>query len=61
MGMTRFWTLVGFLAACATLSAQSFTGSISGLVTDPSGAVIAGANITVTDLQRNTSFRAASQ
>lgn len=29
---------------------QAFTGSISGIVTDPSGAVLSEAAITVTDL-----------
>jgi len=55
--------LVGLLAACfvtAGLFGQSFTGQISGLVTDPSGAVIAGAEITITDLERNTASKAVS-
>ncbi len=39
---------------------QAFTGSISGIVTDQTGAVVARAAVTVTDLDRNTSFHAAS-
>lgn len=38
------------LAAPALLSAQSITQSIQGLVTDASGAVVAGAKVTVTNL-----------
>ena len=34
--------------------AQEFRGSITGLVTDPSGAVIAGARVTVTNVATNT-------
>ncbi len=41
------------LIACA-LSAQEFRASLSGEVTDPSGASIAGAVITITNIDRNT-------
>jgi hypothetical protein len=40
--------------------AQTVAGQISGLVTDPSGAAIGGANIVVTDVDRNTNFRSNS-
>ena len=39
--------LVFVLLAVAGLSAQTFRGTILGTVTDPSGAVIAGAKVTV--------------
>ena len=41
-----------FLGAIAisTVSAQTITGSISGTVTDPSGAVISGAKVTASDV-----------
>lgn len=46
------------LLAAASLSAQTFRGTILGTVTDPSGAVIAGAKVTVknvgTGLERTT-------
>jgi Carboxypeptidase regulatory-like domain len=42
------------------LAAQNETGSISGHVTDASGAVVAGATITVTDLGTNVSRTAKS-
>jgi hypothetical protein len=46
------------LLAAVTLSAQTFRGTILGTVTDPSGAVVAGAKVTVknagTGLERTT-------
>lgn len=39
-----------FLSAAALLWGQSITQSIQGLVTDPSGAVIVGAKVTVTNV-----------
>ena len=59
--MLRFFSQM--LRICAVpllLFSQSFTGSISGLVTDSSGAVVPQAAITVTDLGRNTRFRTES-
>lgn len=41
-------------------SAQTSTASISGIVTDSSGAIVARAAITVTDMDRNTVFSAVS-
>ena len=53
----RFF-LVFILLAAASLSAQTFRGTILGTVNDPSGAVIAGAKVTVkntgTGLERST-------
>jgi outer membrane receptor protein involved in Fe transport len=50
--------LVFSLLAAATLSAQTFRGTILGTVTDPSGAVVAGAKVTAkntgTGLERST-------
>ena len=51
-------SLVLVLLAATGLSAQTFRGTILGTVTDPSGAVIAGAKVTVknvgTGLERKT-------
>jgi len=49
-----------FAIALSSAFGQTFTGSISGLVTDPLGAVLADAAITVTDLGRNTSVRSTT-
>src|ERR1700678_860188 len=43
------------LLAPVSLFSQGSQGSISGTVTDQSGAAIAGAKVTVTDVQRNVS------
>ncbi|HEX4076688.1 MAG TPA: carboxypeptidase regulatory-like domain-containing protein [Candidatus Acidoferrales bacterium] len=39
-----------FLVWCPLANGQAVTGSVSGTVTDPSGAVIAGANVVVKDV-----------
>src|SRR5512146_1252967 len=48
------------LLACLSLSvglwAQKDTGTIAGTVTDPSGAVVAGAKVTVTNVDRGATF-----
>lgn len=53
-----FITVVVVLLAAASLSAQTFRGTILGTVTDPTGAVVAGAKVTAknvgTGLERST-------
>ncbi|MGH9401862.1 MAG: carboxypeptidase regulatory-like domain-containing protein [Terriglobia bacterium] len=54
------WLLAGGLAAMICLAvflpapslAQVFTGTVTGVVTDPSGAVVPGAKVTATDLEK---------
>ncbi len=45
---------------CTAAWAQEFRATIGGLVTDPSGAAIAGAKVTATNLERNTTEQAVS-
>jgi hypothetical protein len=45
---------------CASLFGQAFTGSISGIVTDPTGALVSEVDIVVTDLDKNTRFTTLS-
>jgi hypothetical protein len=40
--------------AALTLFGQAFNGSISGIVTDPGGAVVPGTRVTITNIDRNT-------
>ena len=47
-------TIVFAAIACVTLFAQSYTGRILGTVTDQSGASVAGATVTITDVARGT-------
>ena len=44
----------------APISAQTTAGAIVGTVTDPSGAVIAGATITVTNMDTGISVKATT-
>jgi len=44
-----------FLVCCANVLAQSSTSSVSGVVVDPQGNVVAGATVTLVDDQKNFS------
>ena len=46
---------LGLLWTCMLLLSQSTQGRIAGTITDPSGAAIPAAKVTVTDMQRNVS------
>src|SRR5687767_12562330 len=46
-------TLLLLLACAAPVLAQSDRGAITGTVTDPSGAVVAGAKVTATNADTN--------
>lgn len=49
-----------FLILAAPLAAQQGRGSIQGLVTDSSGAIVAGANITISNVDTNAVFTTQS-
>jgi len=53
--ISRLAAIVCTLLACFPLLAQTYTARILGNVTDPSGAAVAGANVTITDLARGVS------
>ncbi len=48
---------LSFLAGTSFLYGQDVTGSIVGVVTDPSGAVVPGAKVTVTNTDKNAVIR----
>ena len=50
---TLLFVAIGFLMFDGVLHAQTFYGSVVGTVTDKSGAVVAGATVTITDLGTN--------
>ena len=52
--------LVAAMVTIVSIEAQEVTAAINGAVTDPSGAAIAGAQVTVTDVDRGTRFTAAT-
>jgi Carboxypeptidase regulatory-like domain/TonB dependent receptor len=52
--------LLGLLSIPAQMSAQAVYGSIIGTVTDSSGAVVAGAKVTVTNIRKGTSDKTTS-
>src|SRR5690348_3467485 len=50
--MNNHKNLLGFLVVfCAVAAVASITGTISGIVTDPAGAVISGATVKATNVQ----------
>jgi Carboxypeptidase regulatory-like domain len=53
---TLLITLVSLLLAPVGAHAQSFLASVSGIVSDPTGAVAPGVRVTATDLERNVPF-----
>src|SRR6202162_707687 len=48
-----FWALLALLCSLPRSAQSTYTGKLSGEVTDPSGAVIAGAKVTLTDQATN--------
>src|SRR5262249_18379329 len=48
------------MLAPSPASAQAVYGSISGIITDPTGAVVPGATVTITSVERQTSDEVVS-
>jgi hypothetical protein len=57
MSRTQFLILRAATAFVPTMSAQTSKALISGIITDGSGAAVAGAKVTITDTQRSQDFR----
>ena len=60
---TLFCLLLTLVAVTGTLQcawAQEVTASITGTVTDPSGAAVPGANVTATSQERGVTFTAVT-
>ncbi len=57
---TLISTLVVVLCFAAVVSAQETTGTINGTVTDPNGAVVSGATVTITDAEKKVVIRTAT-
>jgi len=60
MSLARHWVCLIALVLASGAAAQTSKALITGIVTDGSGAAIAGAKITVTDVQRNLDYRSES-
>jgi hypothetical protein len=66
IGSSRDWLLVSLLLVClvgffsAPAWAQVVTGSITGVVTDPTGAVVPGAKVVLTDVNKGYTYSATS-
>ncbi|HZU28772.1 MAG TPA: TonB-dependent receptor [Bryobacteraceae bacterium] len=60
--MTRstLWKLCLFLAISGAALAQLYTGSVTGVISDPSGGMIPNAQVTLTDEQKGFAFNATA-
>src|SRR5437879_5187453 len=53
---SKAWWVVLLLAGVAVLSPQTYTATVRGVVTDASGAVVAGATVTLHNLEQNRPY-----
>ncbi|HEX3280000.1 MAG TPA: carboxypeptidase-like regulatory domain-containing protein, partial [Pyrinomonadaceae bacterium] len=53
--LTCLFAITLIIGFAGVVSAQVTTGTISGSVADPNGAVVQGANVTATNLDTNSS------
>ena len=58
----RSWLLLVCLLGCAATSAQAqiYSGSLTGVVSDPSGAVVPGVKVTLTDVGKHFDYTATT-
>lgn len=59
-GFMRGWMLCCILATTVAAMAQTATTSLRGVITDPSGAVVPGATLTLTDAATGTTYHTTS-
>src|SRR5437762_3510885 len=63
---TVVWSVAGFSTICLTLlfalpaQAQLYTGSIAGIVQDPTGAVIPNSSVVLTDTDKGLTYNATT-
>jgi hypothetical protein len=57
MSLASAWSLILLLLSAVAVHAQTTTGSIFGDVTDPSGAVVIGANVRIADISTGIDFQ----
>jgi hypothetical protein len=55
------WLLTVLLSLSVSGLAQETTGSIAGLVSDPTGAVVPGAQVTVVNVDTNATYKDHNQ
>jgi hypothetical protein len=53
--------IAALIAAPATVSGQAYFGTVSGVLTDSTGALVEGANVVLTDLQKGFTFHTTSE
>jgi hypothetical protein len=53
-------TLIGVICGASVASAQEVTATITGTITDQSGAAVVGANVTATSIERGVAYTATS-
>src|SRR4051794_18337044 len=58
VALTAICALLACFVGTVPSAAQQVTATITGQVTDPSGAAVAGAKVTATDTQRGTQYSA---
>src|SRR5918993_4798671 len=57
MNLVSAWSLILLLVSAVAVHAQTTTGSIFGDVTDPSGAVVGGANVRIAGISTGVDFQ----
>ena len=59
--LASFLVIATMVAFPAMLSGQAYFGTVSGVLTDSTGALVEGANVVLTDLQKGFTFHTTSE